>query len=172
MKSAMFFAFLFCFSNICKADSFTANFTGNLVHGACDISPKSLEQTVDFGSIIIKSLYSDGESPKSDLNIELIDCDLKTAQSATVTFSGISDTDQPNYLAVTGDAKGVAVGIEVADDGMLVRINNPSPSFDLVQGDMTLKFKTFVKASPAAIKNQTIAVGNFSSTATFVINYE
>ncbi|MFU2316898.1 fimbrial protein [Rahnella sp. PCH160] len=159
------------FNSFACASSFTANFTGSLSHGACTLSSASAEQTIDFGSIINKYLIANGVSPKQPLIIQLSGCDITSIKYAKVTFSGTADSEQSDYLAVTGSAKGIAIGIDTSD-GVLLPINTTSPTMNLQDGTTNLLFYTYVKASSAAIANDGIGLGDFSSIATFVISYE
>ena len=171
MRTLFFIFILLPFVNaFAKSD---VNFSGTLVQEPCTLSPDSSDIMVDFRSVIIPYLYANSHSPREIFRIHLMDCDTSIGALGSVTFTGDEDISQPGLLALGGGslAKGVAIGIETLS-GEPVEINNPSKKYLLIDGNTTLYFSAYVKASPLAKQNQTVIAGSFNAIATFEINYE
>lgn len=158
----------------CRADS-QVDFDGTLVEDPCTLAvgTQGTEQTVDFGTVINKYLYANTRSPVQTFTILLQDCDTSLGKTVSFIFHGTEDTTQPGLLALdpTSGAQGVAIGLASAD-GTPLPINEDSGIFTLNDGDTQISFQTYVQASPAAIANSAIVVGEFSATATFEMVYE
>lgn len=147
--------------------------TGALVSEPCTLPDSDTALMVDFGTIDNKTLYKDTRSKSKPFYLHLNDCDTSAFDSLTVTFQGAEDNELQDYLAVdpTSIAHGIAIGMEMAD-GTLIPVNKPSSVLQLSQGNNILTFDAFVKAQQTAILNKTIAVGGFSATSTFILDYQ
>lgn len=179
MRNKAFVAFIFSLScainlPVCKADS-QVDFDGTLVKDPCTLSVGALgeDKVVDFGTIINKYLYTNGHSPVQSFTILLQDCDTSLGNTVSFIFKGVEDIDQPGLLALdsTSGAKGVAIAINNAN-GTPVALNENSAESTLEDGDNQVTFQAYVKASPTALANSTITLGEFNATATFEMAYE
>lgn len=158
----------------CRADS-QVDFDGTLIEDPCTLAvgTQGSEQTVDFGTVINKYLYANTRSPVQTFTILLQDCDTSLGKTVSFIFHGTEDTVQPGLLALdpTSGAQGVAIGLASAD-GTPLPLNEASGTSTLNDGDTQISFQTYVQASPTAILNNAIVVGEFSATATFEMVYE
>ena len=159
---------------VCQADS-QVDFAGTLVKDPCTLSigEAGENKVVDFGTIVDKYLYANGQSQAQTFTILLQDCDTSLGNTVSFIFKGNEDTDQPGLLALDDSsvAKGVAIGI-ANTAGTPLPLNENSEESSLNDGDNQITFQAYVKASPAAIANNAITQGDFSATATFEMAYE
>ena len=158
----------------CRADS-QVDFDGTLIEDPCTLAvgTQGSEQTVDFGTVINKYLYANTRSPAQTFTIMLQDCDTSLGKTVSFIFHGTEDIAQPGLLALdpTSGAQGVAIGLASAD-GTPLPLNEDSGKSTLNDGDTQISFQAYVQASPTAILNNAIVVGEFSATATFEMIYE
>jgi len=145
---------------------------GNLVDAPCLIRPGDDLIKLDFEEVIDKFLYRYTRTPSRPLLIHLEDCDVSVFKEVEVTFQGNENTTLPGLLRLdtSSVASGVAIGIEGLD-GSAVKINKPAPAKALQAGDMVLAFQAYVQGEPDAILNRRIGQGQFTATATFILNY-
>lgn len=146
-------------------------FNGTLVSEPCDLDPATSDLTVDFKSVIKKYLYINNRTESIPFTINLINCDISMGSSVIFTFKGAESQSLPGTLSVSGSASGIAIGMET-QQGVAIPFNQPTPATTLVNGNNTLIFGAYVAGEPDAIKNQTIAAGNFTAIATFEMNYQ
>ncbi|WP_110915603.1 fimbrial protein [Enterobacter roggenkampii] len=148
-------------------------FHGSLVAEPCTIIPGDEEQTVSFGTIIDKYLYTNMRTSSELLNIRLEECDTDLARTVRVTFIGTESKELPGFLAVMGaqGSKGIVIGLETPE-GKNFAFNAPSEPWQLTQGNSTLLLKAYVRGEPLAIANKKIDLGKFSALATFSLTYE
>lgn len=146
------------------------NITGNLVAEPCTIdTSKPLE--VDFKTVILKGLYSEGQSPAVPFNVELKACDTAMGQSASLTFKGTESQALPGLIVAEGaGSSGIAIGME-QPDGTALPFNQATPAYALQDGTTTIALMAYVKAEPQAIASQTLTPGAFTATATFEVAY-
>lgn len=147
------------------------NFSGALVSEPCELDPATSDLTVDFKTIIVKSLYINSRTNSIPFTINLINCDISLGNQVTMTFKGTESQALPGFLAVTGSASGIAIGLE-QQNGIPLPINKPSPELALNNGVTSFTLNAWVEGEPDAIKNSSISTGNFSATATFEMAYE
>lgn len=149
------------------------SFKGALVAEPCVIAEDSQESAVDFGNIVDKYLYLNGESPKIKFTLKLDECDLDLASLASITFSGNESPVLSGYLQPDSgsQAKGIAIGI-AQTNGTLLPLNHKGNTFHLESGKNMLELQAYIKAEPDAITNRGITQGVFSATATFSFSYE
>ncbi|UYP73324.1 fimbrial protein [Pantoea dispersa] len=145
---------------------------GTLVAEPCSLEPDQQQLELNFGDIVAKSLYQNPRTPARPLVMRLSGCDTELGKDVELVFNGNADAEQPDLLALAGDAgaKGVAIGLSDAD-GKLVPINRGVMHFPLQQGDNQLQFSAWLQASASAIAERTIEPGNVSAIATFYLNY-
>ncbi|AHG19161.1 exotoxin [Chania multitudinisentens RB-25] len=148
-------------------------FKGALVAEPCTLRVADENITVDFGSIVEKYLYLNGRTLGEPLVLHLDDCDISLGNLVKLTFSGIENTKLRGLLAISGASQtsGIAIGIETTQ-GNLVALNTGSYNQGLVAGNNTLNLRTYVQGEPEAITQKTITPGDFSASATFLLEYE
>lgn len=152
------------------------DFQGTLVAEPCTVATGGDGENVvvDFGTIPDKNFYfySPPRTWPQSFDILLKDCDLSLGSQVKLTFTGPEDGEQTGRLAVSsGDGVShVAVGIQDADDRD-VAINRQTPSYQLNTGTTVLRFKSYIQASDAGVKNHSIGNGHFEAVTTFVLEY-
>lgn len=142
---------------------------GTLVAEPCTLKPGDENINVGFGNIVDKYLYINARSPSQAFQLHLQGCDLSIGKQLSVSFSGNESSILPGLLAVLPDNSGLAIGIEDAA-GKAIALNRGSKDLTLEKGDMTLK-SAWIEGEPQAIKEHTIARGEFSAVATFRLDY-
>lgn len=147
------------------------NFRGTLISEPCTVTENDI--VIDFGTIPNKNFY-DYMPPRTWLKsfqVALKDCDLSLGNQVKVMFTGMEDAEQHGRLAVTGiGVKNIAVGIQ-GINGKDIPINKQTESYPLSAGTTILKFKSYIQASSAGIKNHAVGLGSFEATASFVLEY-
>jgi type 1 fimbria pilin len=158
------------------AGSSNIKLSGTLVAEPCilDDGQNGKNITVDFGTIPAKNFYSiySNRTWTQKFKIVLLECDLTLGNLVKVTFNGISDSEQPNLLAITSvdGVQHIAIGIE-SETGVEIPINQQTQAYKLKNGTTELNFMAYVQASKAGIKNKDIGFGNFNAIATFALEY-
>ncbi|MFV9670047.1 exotoxin [Pantoea graminicola] len=147
------------------------NFSGNLVADPCVLDPETEVIELDFDTIIDKYLYINQRTHSQPFTVRLLECDLSLGTTVSLTFSGAADSELTDMLAVTGMARGIAIGLETTD-GVILPFNKATPAFELTAGTTELVLKGYVQGRPTAIQNRSIIRGKFSAVATFTLNYE
>jgi type 1 fimbria pilin len=150
-------------------------FSGELVRQPCILSPGDESIPLDFGVIIDKYLYAHERVRSETITIHLQNCDTSLAKMIRVSFSGAGNDALPGYLSVSsGDTEsGLAIGLEKADDGAPININNgTNMDIEINPGAMDIKFNAFVRGEPKAIANKTISTGVFNAILNFSLIYE
>ncbi|EOU1337716.1 fimbrial protein [Cronobacter malonaticus] len=149
------------------------HFSGALVSQPCTLPDADSDIKLDFGSVIIKSLYKYQRTMGKAFTIHLQDCDPSVFNSVNVTFEGTADAELTDMLALdaVSTAKGVAIGFELTD-GTPLAINKAGPFSSLISGDNSLTFNAYVQAKPTAIATQTLGAGDFTAISTFVLGYQ
>lgn len=147
------------------------HFSGTLIAEPCSLDPNTTAINLDFGTVIDKYLYINTRTYSKPFDIRLQGCDTTLGRSVAVTFSGQADAELTDLLAVPGGAaSGIAIGLEQAD-GTLLPINSTAPARQLMTGNNVLTFRGYVQIKPSAMQNHSITRGNFSATATFMLDY-
>lgn len=146
-------------------------FRGTVVARACNIAPESVDQSVDMDTVLVKTLYRYGHDRTWPFYINLTDCKTNIYKTATVTFTGIEDSELTGKLAVNNGANGVAIAL-FDEQGAAINLGTPTNASTLSNGNNTLKFSAYVQGRPSAIQNRSITEGQFSSIANFVISYQ
>ncbi|PHM39779.1 major mannose-resistant fimbrial protein [Xenorhabdus mauleonii] len=139
-------------------------FTGTVVNAPCNISPESINQTINFG-VLSQSLLNKGNETSRPVKIVLTECDTETYKKAKVTFSGANYDSKE--LLMSGSAKNVAVRL-MGLDGDIV-LDQATKAFNLSQSTNELNFMAFAKK---AIGKDNVTPGEFSGTTTFTMQYE
>ncbi len=149
------------------------DFSGTLVDEPCTVAVDDTDIQLDFGSIIDKGLYDENRSPIQPFTIHLVDCNIDEwggSGDVTTRFEGTQSVELPGYLALNDASMGVAIGINEADGSFLGLGKNSQPQ-KLADGSLELNYEAFVQVEPTAQEKQSIALGSFSATATFFLEY-
>ncbi|AXK22118.1 Fimbria A protein precursor [Serratia marcescens] len=148
------------------------NYSGVLVAEPCVIPPGEENIELDFGSVIDKYLYLNQRTPGKTFYLQLAECDLALGETVRITFNGTESVALPGLLSIdSGGATGIAIGLENAA-GDLLPLNQPTEKYRLQAGNNRLALKAYIRGEPLAIKNKTIGRGQFSASATFLLNYD
>ncbi len=149
------------------------HFTGTLIAISCTLPDSDKDITLDFGTVIEKSLYQYQRTKSQPFTIHLENCNPAIAGSVNVTFQGIADSELTNLLALdsVSTAKGVALGLELAD-GTPLAINKAAPWVPLASGNNSLNFNAYIQALPSQIAARSLTAGDFIATSTFVLSYQ
>ncbi|EET9491391.1 type 1 fimbrial protein [Escherichia coli] len=146
------------------------NFKGIIINAPCGIAPESADQSIDFGQISKAHLEANGISVKKDLDIKLVNCDVKelaSTGSVKVSFTGTTINSQVKELGTAGDT-GTAVVVSEAS-GNLVSFDGVAGSATKLQaGDNILRYSTWVKKAIGG----TLKEGDFTAVANFNLTYE
>lgn len=153
------------------AEAVDLRVSGDLVAEPCVVNVDSIERQVKFNSIPSRNFYLHSRSAPENFVIVLEQCDVDIAKNVSISFTGDDDSEQPGLLAVTGEAKGIAILLET-EQGELVSINHGKTKFTLRKGITTLEMKAYLQASQKSIINHSIKEGEFSATAIFNLEYE
>ncbi|WP_337263555.1 MULTISPECIES: fimbrial protein [unclassified Serratia (in: enterobacteria)] len=177
MKNVIFLAALCSSVGFCCTPAMASNkeidFFGTVVNRPCSIEPQSVDQLVDMGTIVIKTLYRYEHTPPVPFSIKLTDCKTSVFNAVTVTFSGTEDPILPGKLAINNGANGAAIAL-FDSKGASIHLNQPTEAIALQTGAgaTTLSFSAYVQGHPSAINKKTITEGEFSSVANFVLTYQ
>lgn len=158
----------------CFAGESTVNFNGTFVEEACSVAPGSEALTVDFGTVIDTYLYTNTRTHSQPVDIQLTDCQEGTFSSVSVRFTGATSDALPGYLALDGGSQGAGIAIGLTDlNGKLVAINSQDVVKKTISaGQMTLSAKAYVQGEPTALSQKGLRLGNFTATATYVLDYQ
>lgn len=152
-------------------DSKQFTFIGRFILGGpCKLDLQTTDIKLDFSTVVKKDLYLHTRTSAIPFTIKLTDCDTTKAEQVAITFGGTESTALPGALAVTGQATGVAIGME-KPDGTPLPFNKATPGYTLVNGTNDITLQAYVIGEPNAITAQTIAAGDFTATATFELAY-
>ncbi|MFY0479247.1 fimbrial protein [Achromobacter marplatensis] len=159
--------------------SFAANdggeitFKGSIIEAPCSIAAESANQTVQMDKITNAALKNGGKSTPKAFQIRLTECDLDDAKkNVTATFSGQTSVPQPDLLAFTsGIAAGASLAIADAR-GNLIKANTPSLATKLIYADNVLEFQAYLQGDMDGDTGSAIVPGDFTTAATFTLNYQ
>lgn len=154
-----------------RAETYNLQMTGTILSRTCEVESQS--QTVDIGEFATTDFPATGSvSAAKAFDIKLTGCG-SAATGTTVSFSGTSDTTDPDLLALsdTDGAGGMASGVAVEIlDGQQqpLAINSASPpSVALTPGDNLLTFYLRYKSTL-----DTVSAGNASAVMYFDLQYQ
>ncbi len=103
---ALALALVFCAGAMAAEDN--VHFSGALVSEPCTLPDADKDIKLDFGSVIVKSLYQYQRTKSQPFSIHLQACDPAILSTVSVTFQGTADTELPQMLAL--DAGSAAKG--------------------------------------------------------------
>ncbi|MEZ2604126.1 fimbrial protein [Kluyvera intermedia] len=148
-------------------------FSGALIDEPCVVAPDDTSIKLDFHTIVETYLYFNERTSSQFFTIHLQNCSIKDwpgEGTVIVHFEGSENTALPGYLATANEESGIAIGIE-NEGGVFLGLGKDSAPIKLDNGDVALTFGAFIKAEPEAVQNKTIALGDFSATATFFLDF-
>ncbi|MEX9251682.1 fimbrial protein [Pseudenterobacter timonensis] len=128
---------------------------GTIIGESCEVDVNSQEQTIELGEFDTTEFPAPGTtSPEKAFTIDLKNCS-RAIQGTKVWFSGISDSHNPDLLALSDTGKGTAsematgIGVELLTAELNpISINNTeSAIYPLKQGDNSLTFNLRYKST-------------------------
>lgn len=157
-------------SAVSAATQGTLTITGNVVDQTCEVDASQLTRTVDLGEITQGTIMAAAQNASVSHKPLVFDV-TKCPASATgvgIKFEYTTDTTNTQYLANTGNGKGVLLGITDDADalvapGSVVKAAN----LDTTTGNATVNAK--VQAYRTAAADTDITAGNIASTATVTV---
>ncbi|WP_223803962.1 fimbrial protein [Kluyvera sp. CRP] len=140
---------------------------------ACVIESGSEDIPLDFGVIVDSFLYLNERTPGLPFEIRLAQCDPEISKTVSVKFYGNENLALPGLLSVNegSSATGIAIGLETPEAKPLP-VNKPGDQYDLLKGSNVISLRAYVRGEPQALAQKTIGKGDFSSVATFSLEYE
>ena len=155
----------------------TIKFIGTVVDSPCNITQKSLNQEVSFGTLSRRALEA-GSSAEVNFDIELTNCNFKTyggdkttpdaIKTMELTFTGQNYADATNTLLATSTGNTNNLGIAI-DGFKFGEAKDVLPRIVNKIGDNTLSFKALAKAIDAS---KDVPEGQFSAITNFRITYQ
>lgn len=144
-------------------------FKGELVNSACGLAASSSPVIVDFVQIPVSALKNGKKAGNVQKNIELQDCDISVAKTATITYMpNTQDVANPNLAAMLGTAKGAGIGL-IDNAGQDVKWGEASAKVNLKNGKSVIPFTAFIQAETAS---SVVEPGEFTSQINFQIDYQ
>ncbi|EDO5887603.1 type 1 fimbrial protein [Salmonella enterica] len=148
----------------------TLSITGNVVDKTCEVDAAQLTRTIDLGNISqesVKTATQNASVASSSLVFGVTGCPA-SATGVGIKFDYTADATNAQYLANTGNGKGVLLGITddadalVSSGGVVNSVN-----LDTKTGNADVKAK--VHAYRTAATDKDIVAGNIESTATVTV---
>lgn len=146
----------------------TLTITGNVVDQTCEVDAAQLTRTVDLGEITqgdIMAVAQNASVNNKPLVFDVTNCPASAA-GVGIKFDYTTDATNTQYLANTGNGKGVLLGITDGADA-LVAPGNVVNAANLNAGNATVNAK--VQAYRTAAADTDITAGNVASTATVTV---
>ncbi len=148
----------------------TINITGDITDNTCIVSPDSKNFAVEMGNVASKQFHQTGDATRYEpFSIYLEKCGA-AASGVTVTFTGPTNSLNPDLLALNGGA-GAATGMGLGiynPDKTLLSIGKESEQTTLTpdEASVTLSFYARYVADGASVTS-----GNANTSATFLLTY-
>ncbi len=146
------------------------NFTGNITDAACVVDTSALAQPVDLGNVSVTA-FNGGTGTTAAakrFNIVLKSCPASVT-SASVRFDGVTNTQNPNILALSASqtASNVGVALYEQDNATPIAIGMTSNNVALEEDvDNTLTY--FAKY----MSTGTVGPGTANSSTAFTVVYQ
>lgn len=146
---------------------------GKIIEAACYVDPRDQYLLVEFNDLSAREISGTSEKVSAhDFSIHLLGCALGDSQhpgsvfhNATITFSGVPEHGNNNFLSVQPADENLA--IEIFDRyGNPIKLGTPSPDYLLNPGKNTLYFTAYLISEDGRIKS-----GEFNAAMHFVVNY-
>lgn len=159
--------------NVAHGGDSTISVSGNVVASGCNIDIGSVNQKIKIGVFSAKDFPSVGStSAFKAMNINLANCYNKLS-IVQVTFSGVTDQDNPALLALSDNGSGgklaTGIGVELLDNGgKAIPFNSAEPQMFELDGDSnTLSFLLRYKSTRYPITS-----GEASAVMYFDLTYQ
>jgi type 1 fimbria pilin len=154
-------------SSVAPAQSVGFNMTGSIVPPTCDWSVGDNNRTIALDPIDARALPANGAAGSKLFKLSLEKCS-DGVTSATFSFTGTSDPDDPLRYKNTGDAKGVAIELQ-STDGKTVGANGTdnARTTAVVAGGTVLE----LNAAYWRIGTTALGTGTVTSVATVSMSY-
>jgi type 1 fimbria pilin len=145
----------------------TVRFTGEFKTRTCDWSLGDGNRTITLNPIEARALPGNGAAGFKQFNLNLENCS-DDVTSATFSFTGTPDSDEPLRYKNSGDAKGVAIELQ-SMDGQTVGANGT----DNARTTAVVAGRTVLKLNAAywRIGSVELGTGSVSSVATVTMSY-
>lgn len=152
-------------------DSQTPNLiiTGTVTTDSCAVSTESKNLNVSLGDIITGVFNQSGDTNATKaFVITLTDCDAGVA-GATITFTGTSDSDNPDLLQITKEAgSATGVGVEILDSrGAAVPLGEATATQTLTAGENKISYQLHYKSTM-----DTVTAGSANAVMYFDLAYQ
>ncbi|WP_249216246.1 fimbrial protein [Providencia rettgeri] len=165
-----------CVSGALQAESSnTITYSGTLVALPCTVEPAYENLWVDFGTNLNAQDFYRGRGEYSDREFvfELKDCDTSLGNAITATFSGDATPEGLLRLDSGSQASGIVIGLETLSGQPLLIAGQPvGAKTPLSEGDVTIRLRAYLQATPEALANRNIEPGRFWATLTYQLQYE
>lgn len=149
-------------------DSGTITINGSVTDATCVIKSEHLSQTINMAKITPSDL--EAAAPGAVVANETFNFDVENCPATTsavgVTFTFTGDSSDAQYLANTGDATGVLLGITKADDSR-VRSGESIMSTNFVPANGEGTVAGHIKAY--RVGTETPEAGDINSVATIAL---
>ncbi|MCS3770603.1 type 1 fimbria pilin [Aeromonas hydrophila] len=158
------------FANAATVEGGTVRFDGNVVAAPCAVASESSDQVIYIGQVTTSQFTAAGQKANNSkpFSIKLTNCSSAVSGTASVTFNGIQDQNDPTLLRVgqgADAAVGVALGI-YETNGTKLNVGDLSRPITLLPGQMQFDFTADYVSTQA-----TVSAGDASGVATFAITY-
>jgi len=166
---------LFSFpANASEANNLTGgdmHFYGSVVNAPCAIEAQSLHQSVTMDQVLTTSFPSRGSwaAPKT-FWIKLDDCSKAQIQFATVAFTGLTDSNDPQVFKAgfgADSAKGVGIGVFDNKGDLIVPNTEPVSKYPLLEGKSILYFTAKYRSV-----SEKVVAGDASAAVNFSVIYQ
>lgn len=160
-----------------EATPVDALFHGELVEDPCIIAPEDENQEVDLQSRESNFFYIHADNPVTvpiAFKLKLKECDLSLGKDVKISLLGDEDLELPGLLKVKGNAKGIAIGLDSTQGGVItpMPVNQQAVTYTLLSGENTLTFQAYLKGKKDDIENKTIEEGAYTAMVEFGLEYE
>ncbi|MDA3990630.1 fimbrial protein [Klebsiella aerogenes] len=144
--------------------------TGTVTTDSCNVDTDSQNLKVPLGDVVTGRFVRVGDtSPSQKFNITLTDCDTGV-KGASITFTGTSDSDNPDLLQITKDsgaASGIAVEIMDETSGSPVPLGKATTTKALTAGENSLPYSLRYKSTLG-----TVTAGSANAVMFFDLTYQ
>lgn len=152
-------------------DGGITHFRGGLIAEACTVSTDSRHQTVDMGQLRSNQFRGVGSltSPVG-FSIRLTECSTAVSDRVVVTFTGVTDSRDPQVLkAGEGVNAATGVGLAIFDEQGEIVVPNTQPRVwsHLHEGDNRLQFLARYRATDSQVTG-----GNADALTWFELTYQ
>ncbi|MEY1474185.1 fimbrial protein [Providencia manganoxydans] len=147
----------------------TVTMNGEITDAACTIAMESRDQIIDMGVLPIGTIRQEGQGPKQDFEIQLVNCDLVKHSDPTQTWRALRMTfDAPadnGLFQVFGEARGVGLLMQDAQLRQVIP-GEASPEHDIVPPSMRLAYQLRLVSDSRPLR-----AGPYQSLIRFKVDY-